>query len=88
MLLDSRTGALTVEKVSSTPANPALGVLDGVQRLLAQGIEPIAPQSRTKDMAERVDFQGNVLVPLDEADVRRAAPELRAAGAPKRAASR
>lgn len=138
MLLDAVTGDLMVEKVSSTPANPALGVLDGVSRFIARGIapdaieffahgttittnallemrgakvgllitkgfravqevgpqardgnlfdytyqkpEPIAPQSRTREIAERVDWQGNVLVPLDEDDVRRAARELKAAG--------
>ncbi len=138
VLLDAATGELMVEKVSSTPANPALGVLDGVSRFIARGIqpgdieffahgttittnallemrgarvgllitkgfravqevgqqardgnlfdyfyrkpEPIAPQSRTREVSERVDWQGNVLVPLDEADVRRAARELKATG--------
>src|SRR6201988_4910490 len=42
VLLDTATGDLTVEKVSSTPANPALGVLDGVSRLLARGVDPAA----------------------------------------------
>ena len=138
ILLDAVTGELMVEKVSSTPANPALGVLDGVSRFIARGIapgdivffahgttittnallemrgakvgllitkgfravqevgaqardgnlfdyyyqkpEPIAPQSRTREVSERVDWQGNVLVALDEDDVRRAARELKAAG--------
>lgn len=138
MLLDAVTGELMVEKVSSTPANPALGVLDGVSRFIARGIapgdieffahgttittnallemrgakvgllitrgfravqevgaqardgnlfdyyyqkpEPIAPQSRTREISERVDWQGHVLVPLDENDVRSAARELKAAG--------
>ncbi len=138
VLLDSATGVLMVEKVSSTPANPALGVLDGVTRFIARGIdpgaieffahgttittnallemrgakvgllitrgfravqevgqqardgnlfdyyykkpEPIAPQSLTCEVTGRVDYQGNVLVPLDEADVRRAARELKAKG--------
>ena len=138
VLLDASTGALMVEKVSSTPVNPALGVLDGVQRFIARGIAPadieffahgttittnallemrgakvgllitkgfravqevgqqardgnlfdyfyakpeqIAPQSRTHEISGRVDWQGNVLVPLDDADVRRAARELKAAG--------
>jgi N-methylhydantoinase A len=40
VLLDSSTGALMVEKVSSTPNNPALGVLDGVGRFIARGIAP------------------------------------------------
>lgn len=38
VLLDSGTGELLVEKVSSTPKNPALGVLDGVARFVARGI--------------------------------------------------
>src|SRR5262249_19608845 len=41
VLLDTATGALTVEKVSSTPKNPALGVLNGVGRLIARGIAPV-----------------------------------------------
>src|ERR1043166_474406 len=40
VLLDTTTGALMVEKVASTPKNPALGVLDGVARFLAKGIAP------------------------------------------------
>ncbi len=40
VLLDPATGAVLVEKVASTPANPALGVLDGVARLVARGIDP------------------------------------------------
>ena len=138
VLLDASSGELLVEKVSSTPHNPALGVLDGVQRFVARGIapgdieffahgttittnallemrgakvgllitkgfravqevgqqardgnlfdyyyekpEPIAPQSRTHEVSERIDWQGNVLVPLCEDDVRRAARALKAAG--------
>ncbi|MGE0629110.1 MAG: hydantoinase/oxoprolinase family protein [Hyphomicrobiaceae bacterium] len=138
VLLDTDTGEVTVEKVSSTPHNPALGVLDGVGRFLARGIapgdisyfahgttittnallemrgakvgllitkgyravqevqsqardgnlfdyffrkpEPIAPQSRTHEIAERTDYQGNVLLPIAEDDVRRAARALKAAG--------
>src|ERR1700757_2134464 len=38
VLLDTATGALLVEKVSSTPRNPALGVLDGLSKFLARGI--------------------------------------------------
>jgi len=38
VLLDSGTGELLVEKVSSTPKNPALGVLDGVARCVTRGI--------------------------------------------------
>ncbi len=40
----------------------------------------IAPQSLTKEIPERSDHAGNVLVPLDEDAVRRAARELAAAG--------
>src|SRR5579862_9004107 len=124
VLLDVATGTITVEKVSTTPKNPALGVLNGVAKLTAraaaaEGIAffahgttittnallemrgakvgllitkgfravqevqtqardgnlfdyfyakpaPIAPQSLTKEIPERSDYQGNVLVPLDE----------------------
>src|SRR4029077_8139823 len=40
VLLDAATGTLLVEKVSGTPKNPALGVLDGVARFIARGIAP------------------------------------------------
>ncbi len=40
VLLDAATGELLVEKVASTPKNPALGVLDGVARFVARGIKP------------------------------------------------
>ncbi|HUZ75562.1 MAG TPA: hydantoinase/oxoprolinase family protein [Stellaceae bacterium] len=42
VLLDSATGAIAVEKVASTPRNPALGVLDGVGRFIAKGVAPEA----------------------------------------------
>src|SRR4030081_3304373 len=138
VLLDTSSGALMVEKVASTPKNPALGVLNGVAKLIARGIapeeigffahgttittnallemrgakvgllitkgfravqevqnqardgnlfdyfcakpEPIAPQSLTREIPERSDYAGNVLVPLDREAVRRAARELKAAG--------
>src|SRR5581483_3271302 len=38
VLLEAATGALTVEKVSTTPKNPALGVMNGVQKFAARGI--------------------------------------------------
>src|SRR5262244_1106058 len=38
VLLDTSTGALMVEKVSSTPRNPALGVLNGIGKLIARGV--------------------------------------------------
>src|SRR3979490_1239728 len=130
VLLDPSSGALMVEKVASTPKNPALGVLNGVARLIARGVAPeaieffahgttittnallemrgakvgllitkgfravqeiqgqardgnlfdyfyakpaaIAPQSLTREIPERSDYQGNVLTPLDPAAVRAA----------------
>src|SRR6201991_671050 len=138
VLLDTATGQLMVEKVSSTPKNPALGVLNGVGKFVARGIAPgdieffahgttittnallemrgakvgllitagyravqevqnqardgnlfdyfyakpqaIAPQSLTKEIPERSDYAGNVLVPLDREAVRVAARELKEAG--------
>ena len=138
VLLDADSGALMVEKVSSTPRNPALGVLDGVAKFIARGVAPgdigffahgttittnallemrgakvgllitkgyravqetqnqardgnpfdyfyqkptpIAPQSLTKEIPERADYAGTVLVPLDRDAVRLAARELKQAG--------
>jgi N-methylhydantoinase A len=138
VLLDTQSGELLVEKVASTPKNPALGVLDGVARFIARGIAPadigffahgttittnallemrgakvgllitrgyravqeiqnqardgnlfdyfyakpapIAPQSLTKEIFERSDYAGNVLLPLDKDAVRQATRELKAAG--------
>jgi N-methylhydantoinase A len=40
VLLDISDGSITIEKVASTPTNPALGVLDGVARFVAQGKPP------------------------------------------------
>ena len=138
VLLDTATGELLIEKVSSTPKNPALGVLDGVAKFIARGIAPdeigffahgttittnallemrgakvgllitkgyravqeiqnqardgnlfdyfyskpaaIAPQSLTKEIPERCDYAGHVLLPLDESAVREAARELKDAG--------
>ena len=138
VLLDAATGQVMVEKVASTPKNPALGVLDGVARFAARGIAPgsiaffahgttittnallemrgakvgllitqgfravqeiqnqardgnlfdyfdakpvpIAPQSLTREIPERSDYAGHVLLRLDHDAVRRAARELNAAG--------
>ncbi len=138
VLLDGASGETRVEKVSSTPANPADGVLNGVRRFLDQGIAPgdiaffahgttittnallemrgakvgllitagfnavqetqnqardgnpfdyfydrpapIAPQSRTHQIPERVDYRGTVLTALDEDAVRAAAKALQADG--------
>src|SRR3981081_585991 len=138
VLLDATTGDLLIEKVASTPKNPALGVLNGVANFIARGIAPdeisffahgttittnallemrgakvgllitkgyravqeiqnqardgnlfdyfyekpmpIAPHSRPREIAERSDYLGNVLLALDREAVRRAARELKAAG--------
>ena len=138
VLLDTVSGSLVIEKVPSTPYNPALAVLDGVGRFIANGIDPaaieffshgttittnallqmrgarvgllisagyraiqevqnqardgnpfdyfykkpvpIAPQSLTREIPGRIDFEGNELAPLDEDAVRLAARELAEAG--------
>lgn len=139
VLLDVETGAIAVEKVSSTPGNPALGVLAGVNNFVAKGTppdaisffshgttittnallemrgakvgllitegyravqevqsqardgnpfdyfydkpEPLAPQSMTREIPGRVDWEGNEVTPIDEAAVLDAARSLMAAGA-------
>ena len=40
----------------------------------------LVPQSRTQEIVERMDYQGNVLEPLDEQSVRQAARKLKAQG--------
>jgi len=40
VLLDVATGAIAVQKVASTPRNPALGVLEGIARFVAKGLSP------------------------------------------------
>ncbi|MFL6797522.1 MAG: hydantoinase/oxoprolinase family protein [Xanthobacteraceae bacterium] len=138
VLLDTTDGELLVEKVASTPNNPAIGVLNGLTRLIARGVPaseigffahattittngllemrgakvgllitkgfravqevqtqardgnlfdyfyakpaPIGPQSLTREIPERVDYCGTVLVPLDREAVRQAGRELARAG--------
>src|SRR6476620_3355533 len=138
VLLDTATGELLIEKVSSTPKNPALGVLNGVAKFIGRGIAPdeigffahgttittnallemrgakvgllitkgyravqevqnqardgnlfdyfyakpapIAAQSLTREIPERSDHAGNVVIPLDKETVRQAARELAAEG--------
>jgi N-methylhydantoinase A len=138
VLIDTASGEVLVEKVSSTPTNPALGVLEGVSRFVTRGIapaaieffahgttittnallemqgakvgllitkdfravqevqsqardgnlfdyfyekpQPIVPQSLTREIPERSDYAGNVLVALDRKAVRQAARDLQAAG--------
>ncbi len=138
VLYDMTTGALLVEKVASTPSNPAAGVLNGIANFIRRGIDPaeidffahgttittnallemrgakvgllitkgyravqeiqnqardgnlfdyfyqkpapIAPQSLTREIAERTDYLGNELLALDGDSVRCAVRELKAAG--------
>ncbi len=39
VLLEATSGVLTVEKVASTPGNPALGVLNGIAKFAAKGLK-------------------------------------------------
>jgi len=138
VLLDTESGDLLIEKVASTPKNPAHGVLDGIAKYIRRGIAPseigffahgttittnallemrgakvglliskgyravqevqnqardgnlfdyfyskpppIAPQSLTREIPERCDCAGDVLLAMDEEAVRQAARELKAAG--------
>lgn len=139
VLLDVETGQITVEKVSSTPRNPAIGVLNGINNFVAKGTPPgeiaffshgttittnallemrgakvglmitsgyravqeiqsqgrdgnpfdyfydkpvhLAPQSMTREIPGRVDWEGLELKPLDQEVVRAAARSLMEAGA-------
>lgn len=47
---------------------------------LTGGFEPLVPRQLRLEVAERMDADGNVVVPLDEAAVRAAADRLREAG--------
>jgi N-methylhydantoinase A len=138
VLLDVTDGSIAVEKVSTTPANPALGIMRGIGNFAQRGVDlgaieffshgttittnallemrgarvgllinrgfraiqetqgqardgnpfdyfyqkpmPIAPQSLTREIGGRIDYSGAVLEPLDEAAVRQAAADLKAAG--------
>src|SRR5260370_28977582 len=40
VLLDTESGELLVEKVASTPKNPAHGVLNGIAKYICKGIQP------------------------------------------------
>ena len=139
VLLNVETGSVDVEKVSSTPENPALGVLNGIRNFVEKGTRPdaieffshgttittnallemrgakvgmlitkgynavqeiqsqgrdgnpfnyfykkpehIAPQSMTREIPGRVDWEGNELLPLDENSVREAVKSLKSDGA-------
>jgi len=39
VLLDAATGSIAVEKVSTTPANPALGIMHGIANFKARGVD-------------------------------------------------
>jgi N-methylhydantoinase A len=133
-LLDEATGALHIDKVSTTPADPSRGFMEAAARLLhkagaspqevryvvhattvatnaiiegkiartgfvtTEGFRdmleiarqvrpslydllfekppPLVPRQRCFGVPERLDAQGHVLVPLDEAAVRRVAERL------------
>jgi len=45
VLNDAATGALRIEKLPSTPGNPALAVLDGVRRLMAEATMVVRPDA-------------------------------------------
>ncbi len=137
VLLDASDGTISIEKVASTPDDPARAVLNGIARCVAAGTAPetieffshgttittnallqmrgakvgllitagyravqevqnqardgnpfdyfykkpeaIAPQSLTREIPGRIDYEGNELTPLDEKVVRQAARELRGA---------
>ncbi|MBK18664.1 MAG: hypothetical protein CMM52_07490 [Rhodospirillaceae bacterium] len=139
VLLDVESGEIAVEKVSSTPHNPAIGVLNGVNNFVAKGTPPeeieffshgttittnallemrgakvglmitdgyravqeiqsqgrdgnpfdyfydkpvhLAPQSMTREIPGRVDWEGTELTPLDESAVQEHARSLMASGA-------
>jgi N-methylhydantoinase A len=139
VLLDVSSGTIAVEKVSTTPANPALGIMRGIGNLAERGVDissidffshgttittnallemrgakvgllinrgfraiqetqgqardgnpfdyfyqkptPIVPQSLTREIGGRIDYRGTVLEPLDEDAVRKAAADLKHAGA-------
>lgn len=139
VLLDVETGDFSVEKVSSTPHNPAIGVLNGVNNFVAKGTPPdeigffshgttittnallemrgakvglmitdgyravqeiqsqgrdgnpfdyfydkpvhLAPQSMTREVSGRIDWEGAEVTPLDEDVVRTHARSLMESGA-------
>ncbi len=65
VLLDSASGELLVEKVSSTPKNPALGVLDGISRLVARGV----PASDIEFFAHGTTITTNALLEMRGAKI-------------------
>lgn len=59
-----------------------VGVPDGERVRFSRAVkpEPIVPYALTEEVAERVDYAGRVVIPLDEADVRRAVDSLLSQG--------
>jgi len=55
-----------------------VGVPDGERVRFSRAVkpEPIVPYALTEEVTERVDYAGRVVIPLDEADVRRAIDSL------------
>jgi N-methylhydantoinase A len=65
VLLDTTTGELSVEKVASTPKNPARGVLEGIANFVAKGI----PSSQIGFFAHGTTITTNALLEMRGAKV-------------------
>src|ERR1700742_2015781 len=138
--LNEDTGAVSISKVPSTPDDPSRAILQGVETLIGQGVQPadisyfchgttvgtnallegkgvrtgllvtegfraiypvgeqarpygaalfdvmfdkpavLVPQSRTGEVRARVDFRGDVFVPLEEGALRETVRGLKAEG--------
>src|SRR5262249_4506808 len=66
VLLDTAAGELAVEEVASTPKNPALGVLEGGGRFIANGVPP----AQIGLFAHGSTITTNALLELRSANVR------------------
>lgn len=53
-----------------------LGPVEAIHRAAAEAPTPIIPRALIKGVTERIDFLGEVVVPLDESEVRQAVQEL------------
>lgn len=83
-----RVGLLITEGFESTvPLSRGRGYAEGIQPELAMDLTrakrpvPLVPKTLIRGIKERLDHRGNVLRPLDEADVRRKIHELMDQGA-------
>jgi len=63
VLLDTTSGALLVEKVASTPKNPALGVLDGVDELYVAKGKKVEHVDLKRAKPDRATLLGLLLGP-------------------------